>query len=183
MTPYGIVYSDNVLSFNESKKQWMKKTKIINAGIFTAGYLFIVALLAVLNFCIIKFSAEPDLKYTASLFISEAVLSVILLYLTVRKNKETSYAQNCFNEKEKKQIVLREFSAVFTAPYRQSEYYYDEIEQVVETDNTITIFFDSKYGFPVYISKNTVEKGDIAVFKKIFTQKMGSKYVFSGGGR
>ena len=183
MTSYGIVYSDNVLSLNESKRQWMKKTKIINPIYFALGYIFIVVLLAILNLCVIKFTKEPDVQYTSLLFITESVLSFFLLYLSLRKNKETSYAQNCFNDKEKKQIVLREFSAVFTAPYRQSEYYYDEIEQVVETDNTITIFFDSKYGFPVYISKNTVEKGDIEVFRKIFAQKMGNKYDFSGGVR
>lgn len=45
MTPYGIVYSDNVLSLNESRKQWLKKEKIISKGYFALGYLVIAAMI------------------------------------------------------------------------------------------------------------------------------------------
>ena len=92
----------------------------------------------------------------------------------------THRCKNCFN-KEKKQIVLGESSAVFTSPYRQTEYYYDEIEQVVETDNTITIFIESEHCYPVYVSKNTVEKGNADIFRVILMKKTDGRYIFAGG--
>ena len=181
MTPYGIVYSDNIISLGESRKQWLKKEKIVNKAEFFKGYLLIILLLAAANALIFAFSKDANLSDTVFSFAVEALFSLILFFISLFKIKENSYTQICYNDKEKKQIVLKENSAVFTAPFRQSEYFYEEIESVVETENTITFFFDSKYSFPVYVSKNNVEKGEAGTFANILYQKIGSRYVTSGG--
>ena len=181
MIPYGIVYSDNIISLGESRKQWFKKEKIISNAEFLKGYILIVLILAVMNALVMAFSKDITLDDMIFSFAVEAVFSLILLLISMKKIKENSYTQICFNDKEKKQVVLREDSAVFTAPYRQSEYFYDEIESVVETESTITFFFDSKYSFPVYISKNSIDKGDIRIFANILYQKMGKRYIVAGG--
>lgn len=180
MTPYGIVYSDNVLSLNESRKQWLKKEKIISKGYFALGYLVIAALVVAGNIAVMFIRKDFDWQYYSFMLILELALSLFLVFLSVRKEKEISYNKNCFN-KEKKQIVLGESSAVFTSPYRQTEYYYDEIEQVVETDNTITIFIESEHCYPVYVSKNTVEKGNADIFRVILMEKTDGRYIFAGG--
>ena len=181
MIPYGIVYSDNIISLGESRKQWFKKEKIISKAEFFKGYILIFIILAIMNALVFAFSKNVTTSDAIFTFAVEAVFGLILLFISMKKIKENDYTQICFNDKEKKQIVLREESAVFTAPYRQSEYFYDEIESVVETENTITFFFDSKYSFPVYVSKNNIEKGDIRIFSDILYHKMGNRYVVAGG--
>ncbi len=179
MTPYGIVYSDNIISLNECKKQWLKYEKTFYLPSFLIGYAVIAALIILGNILLILFDVEMISDYYY-MVITEMIFSFIIYLFSVRKIKESFFKAALFS-KEKKQVVLRENSVVFTAPYRQSEYFYDELDFIIETENTIMFFIDSKYSYPTYVSKNSTEKGDFDLFKKILAEKSGSKYRFLGG--
>ena len=88
MTPYGIVYSDNVLSLNESRKQWLKKEKIISKGYFALGYLVIAALVVAGNIAVMFIKKDFDWQYYSFMLILELALSLFLVFLSVRKEKE-----------------------------------------------------------------------------------------------
>ena len=47
---------------------------------------------------------------------------------------------------------------------------------IVETENTVTVFIDSHYSYPIYISKNSIEKGSAEFFCNILKEKTADKY-------
>ena len=95
------------------------------------------------------------------------------------KNAQRS-AKNIFlttnSGKGLKQAVIRESDMEFSTPYSKSNYFYEEIDRVVEGIFSLNIYVEEG-NLPVCISKNSVEKGEIDIFISLLREKMKDRYI------
>ncbi len=185
MTPYGIVYRDTVASLNEGAAFWQKKSGIVSKKYIALSLILISALIIGVNRCVLFLYDEPELYYTSNMIFSVIeIISVFFLILTsLKKNIKKVFTSTCFS-KTLRQAVLRENDIEFSTPYSKSNYFYDEIDCVVEGIYSVNIIIE-KSNIPVCISKIDIAKGDIEKFICILKEKMKDRYFIenkAGGG-
>lgn len=176
MTPYGIVYRDTVASLNEGANIWQKKNKIVSKKYLILSILLISALIIGVNRVILNFYDEPELYSASNMFFSAfEIASVVFLILSsLRKNlKDVFMSAN--SSKAVKQAVLREEDIEFSTAFNRANYFYDEIDSVVEGIYSLNIIIE-KGNLPVCISKSDIAKGDIEKFTLILREKMKDRY-------
>lgn len=179
MTPYGIVYKDNLSSLNEGSEIWRKKSDIISKKALVVSLLLISLSIIAVNFIIFQFRTDKEFYSLATLILTamEIVSVFFLLKSTLRRNVKNIFTTS--STKGLKQAVLRENEIEFSTPMSKSNYFYEEIEEVVEGVNSVNIIVE-KENLPVCISKSGIEKGEIESFILILKEKMKDKYSYEG---
>ena len=105
----------------------------------------------------------------------EIISVTFLLRSTLRRNVKNVFGTTGSNNL--KQAVLRENDVEFTTPYGKSNYFYEEIEKVIEGINSVSIIVEEG-NLPVCISKNGVLKGDAEKFILILKEKIQGRYIY-----
>lgn len=176
MTPYGIVYRDTVASLNEGAAFWHKKSDIVSKKYIILSLILISALIIGVNRLILSFYDEPELYNTNNIiFTVVEIVSVVMLMFTYIKKNIKNIFMGANSSKNVKQAVLREDDIVFSTSYSKSNYYYDEIECIVEGIYSLNIIIE-KGNLPICISKIDIAKGDIEKFICILKEKMKDRY-------
>ena len=185
MTPYGIVYKDTVPALNESSAIWQKKSGMINNKYFILSIILTTASIIAVNGLILYFRADKDLYLPEALFLTvlEAFSVIFLLRSSLKRNVKKFFSVTS-SDKIMKQAVLREYDIEFSTPYSKSNYFYEEIERVVEGVNSLNIIIEEG-NLPVCISKSGVLKGETEKFISLLKEKMQDRYSYenAAGGR
>ncbi len=177
MTPYGIVYKDTVPSLNEGAEIWRKKSGFISKKYFILSVFLVSLSIIAVNLIIFYFREDKEFYSFASTFLTlmEIFSVAFLLKSTLRKNVRNIFGTTSTNGL--KQAVLRENDVEFSTPYSKSNYYYNEIEKVIEGVNSLNIVVEEG-NLPVCISKSAVAKGEIEKFIVILKEKMQDRYLY-----
>ena len=183
MTPYGIVYKDTVPAINEGAEIWRKSSGFISKSKFILGFAAAAVSVAAVNLIILNFRADKEAFIPVSLMITvmEIISVFFLLRSSLRKNVKNVFGAVSY--KGLRQAVLRENDIEFSTPYSKSNYFYNEIERVIEGVNSLCIIVE-KGNLPVCISKSGIIKGEAEGFILILREKMKDRYVcenMSGG--
>ncbi len=175
MTPYGIVYKDTVPALNEGAEIWRKRSGFISKKYFILSVILASVSVIAVNAVIFYFREDKDFYSVASVFLTvmEIISVFFLLKSTLRKNVKNVFGTA--SSKGLKQAVLRENDVEFSTPYSKSNYFYEEIEKVIEGVNSINIIVESG-NLPVCISKSGIVKGEIEKFILILREKMQDRY-------
>ncbi len=177
MTPYGIVYKDTVPALNEGAEIWRKKSGIINKKYFILSLILFALSIVAVNCIIFYFRSDKEPYLTATFFLTvmEIISVFIILKSTLRRNVKNVFETS--SVKGFKQAVLRENDVEFSTPYSKSNYFYEEIEKVIEGINSLNIIVEEG-NLPVCISKSGVAKGEIEKFILILKEKMQDRYFY-----
>lgn len=177
MTPYGIVYKDTAAAFNEGAEIWRKKSGFLNRKYFVTALILVSLSVVAVNCLILYFRADKEMYSAATLFLT--VMEIISVYFlfksSLRKNIKNVFER--MSSKSLKQAVLRENDIEFSTPYSKSNYFYEEIDSVIEGINSINIIIE-KCNLPVCISKSGVVKGEEEKFILILREKMQERYFY-----
>ena len=176
MTPYGIVYRDTVASMNEGAGIWQKKSGIVSKKYLALSLILISALIIGVNRIILSFYDEPELYYVSNIIFTviEIISVTVLMFTSLKKNIREIFTGTNLT-KTVKQAVLREKDIEFSTAFSKSNYYYDEIDSVVEGIYSVNIIIE-KGNLPICISKIDIAKGDIEKFIFILKDKMKDRY-------
>lgn len=184
MTPYGIVYKDKIPALNEGAEIWSKRSGFINKKYFVFSLILAYISIIAVNLIIFTFREDKDLYATATLIITvmEIISVSFLLKSSLKRNVKNVFGTT--SSDSLKQAVLRESDIEFSTPYSKSNYFYEEIEMVVEGVNSLCIIVE-KGNLPVCISKSGVIKGESEKFILILKEKMKDRYIYENmaGGR
>lgn len=177
MTPYGIVYKDTVPALNEGAEIWRKKSGLINKKYFVLSVILASLSLIAVNLTIFYFREEKEIYSTATFFLTvmEIISVVLLLRSTLRRNVKNVFGTS--SSKGLKQAVLRENDVEFSTPYSKSNYFYEEIERVIEGVNSLCIIVEEG-NLPICISKSGIAKGEAEKFILILKEKMQGRYFY-----
>lgn len=176
MTPYGIVYKENIHALQESVTVWQKKIGVLKLGTVLKIDAVIMSIALVICFALILF--KVDGIYVAMLAFL-GILAAATVYFLIKHSfmKETTRVN--FQNTDK-QIVLFEDRIEYVTPFSKGEYYYDELAFAYEKNGIITLLIDEA-SLPCSICAHEIKKGNYETFSKILREKMGSKYTFEGG--
>ncbi len=177
MTPYGIVYKDKVPALNEGAEIWRKRSGFISKKYFILSIIIASISIIAVNLIIFTFREDKDAYATATLLLTvmEIISVSFLLKSTLRRNVKNVFGTT--SSDNLKQAVLRENDVEFSTPYSKSNYFYEEIEKVIEGINSINIIVEEG-NLPVCISKSGVAKGEIEKFILILKEKMQDRYFY-----
>lgn len=184
MTPYGIVYKDTAAAFNEGAEIWHKKSDFISKKYFAAALVILSLSVIAVNCIIFYFRTDKDLYSATTVFVT--VMEIISLYFILKsglkKNVKNIFVKNSTDNL--KQALLRENDIEFATAYSKSNYFYDEIEMVIEGVNSVNIIIE-RGNLPICISKSGIIKGEKEKFILILKEKMKDRYIFENaiGGR
>lgn len=169
MTPYGIVYKDNLFALEHSCDIWQKRFGVLKSG-------SVIKVTAILSALALAFCAGMSLINSdeAVFYISTGIImAVIFLFLYLFTNKNIyvkQIAKSRLND-EQKQAVLYDDKIILTTPYTKSEYYYDEVLYYENNNGILTLIFDAG-AIPVSVYFSSVGKGDFKEFSRILDEKM-----------
>ncbi len=175
MTPYGIIYTDNAYSFEQSVSIWQKKF-----GVMKISLLLKISLILCLILAVVYFAAGYLLKDRMYFYfyIIQCAVTVAVVYSVMRMTNIKALASQCM-QKTDLQLVLYEDRLILTTPYSKSEYYYDEIIYCGEKNGCITIIIDQSVA-PVSIQRESVKTGSYATVCEILTNVMKEKFLQAG---
>ncbi len=177
MTPYGIVYKDTVASLNEGAKIWRKYLNVISKKYFILSYFLISISIMAVNSIILYFRADKEIYIPLTVIITiMEIISLYFLFTSVSKRNVKNIFLTTNSSKNFKQALLREKDIEFSTPYSKSNYFYEEIDRVVEGIFSLNIYVEEG-NLPVCISKNAVEKGEIDKFILLLKEKMNNRYI------
>ena len=184
MTPYGIVYKDTVPAINEGAEIWRKNSGFISKKKFILSYIAASLSVAAVNFLILLFRGDTEAFLPVSLTVT--VMEIISVFFLLRSALRR-YVKNVFgavSSKGLRQAVLRENDVEFSTPYSKSNYFYEEIEKVIEGVNSLCIIVEEG-NLPVCISKSGVIKGEAEKFILLLREKMKDRYIYesTAGGK
>jgi len=176
MTPYGIVYNENIHAFEESVKVWQKKFGVLNAKTFLKISAVLWALAVVVT--VVLYLAEIDATY--AVFYAVLTLFVnIFSYFTAKNGYIKQICHGNFQPVQK-QIVLFDDRMEITTGFTKGTYYYDEIVFVHEKNGIITIIID-KGAVPYCVCAHSIIKGDYRIFASVLKEKNAPVYKQEGG--
>ena len=174
MIPYGILYRDTVSCINEGADIWHKKTKAISTKYFVSVMLILSLLIAGVNGLILLLNSQADFISSVMFTVVEIISVAFLIHSTLKRNIRNVFSSAIFS-KNLKQALLRQEDIEFSTGYSKSNYFYDEIECVVEGIYSLNIIIE-KGNLPVCISKTDIAKGDIEKFIFLLKEKMSDRY-------
>ena len=177
MTPYGIVYKDTVPAFNEGAQIWSERSGFINKKYFITAMLLSSLSVIAVNCIILYFRTDKESYLPATFFLTvmEIISVYFLLKSALRKNVKNVFDKA--SSKSFKQALLRENDIEFSTPYSKSNYFYEEIEMIIEGVNSVNIIIE-KGNLPVCISRSGIIKGEAEKFILILKEKMKEKYIY-----
>lgn len=169
MTPYGIVYKDNLFALEQSCLVWQKKMGTLRLPALLKPIAIEAILIFIISGALILLNKEDAyfFIYTAAVM---AVSFAVLTYFTFK----TTYVKQLAKVNMalyQKQAVLFEDRIEFKSPYSRSVFYYDEILYWEEKAGILTIIID-KSMLPVSIYGSCVGKGSYNEFIRLFREKM-----------
>ncbi len=177
MTPYGIVYKDKVPALNEGAEIWRKRSGFIKKKYCILSIILAAISIIAVNLVIFNFREDKDVYITSTLILTvmEIISVSFLLKSSLRRNVRNVFGTT--SSGNLKQAVLRENDVEFSTPYSKSNYFYEEIEMVIEGINSLNIIVE-KGNLPICISKSGVLKGEAEKFILILKEKMRERYFF-----
>ena len=169
MTPYGIVYKDNLFALEQSSLVWQKKVGVLRLTALIKPILTEIILIFLINGTLFLLNRED----AGFLIYTSLVMAVCFTFLTYFTFKTTYVRQLAKVNMTlyQKQAVLFEDRIEFKAPYSHSVFYYDEILYWQEAAGVLTIIID-KGMIPVSIYSSGVGKGSYDDFTRLFKEKM-----------
>ncbi len=171
MTPYGIVYKDNLYALEQSCLIWQKKMGLLRASSLIKPIAIEIILVFLINGALFLFDKD-SVGFLAYTSVVMAVCFAFLTYFTFK----TTYVRQLAKVNMalyQKQAVLYEDRIEFKSPYSRSVFYYDEILYCEEENGILTIIID-KSMLPISIYNSCVGKGSYEEFNRIFKEKMDS---------
>ncbi len=184
MTPYGIVYKDKIPALNEGAEIWSRRSGFINKKYVIFSMILTYISIIAVNLIIFTFREDKDFYTVATLFLTlmEIISVSFLLKSNLKRNVKNVFGTT--SSDNLKQVVLRENDIEFSTPYSKSNYFYEEIEKVIEGVNSLSIIVEEG-NLPVCISKSGVIKGEAEKFILILKEKMQDRYIYenTAGGR
>ena len=178
MTPYGIVYKDAVPALNEGAEIWRKYLNVIGKKYYILSYLLISVSITAVNSIILYFREDKEMHIPITVIITlMEIISLYFLFTSVSKRSAKNIFLTTNSGKGLKQAVIRESDMEFSTPYSKSNYFYEEIDRVVEGIFSLNIYVEEG-NLPVCISKNSVEKGEIDIFISLLKEKMKDRYIY-----
>lgn len=178
MTPYGIVYKNNLFALTQSCVLWQEKFGVLKVGVILKIWgIFAAIIFATAGVMSLIFPDSMFLYLDISLILSGVFI------LTIYFHGKNGYAKRIAAAKmnnEQKQAVLYDDKIVFTSPYSKYEISYDEILYYSEKNGILTIIIDSGM-LPISIYSSCVGKGNYHEFLDIFLNKMENTDKKSGG--
>lgn len=176
MTPYGIVFKENIHTLQESVRVWQKKFGVlkVNTVLKIGAVIMSMALISALVFLVLKMDG---IYISLTAFVG--LLVAFSVYFLIRNSFLREITRLNYQNTEK-QIVLYDEKMIVTSPYSIGEYFYDEIPFVHEKNGIVTVVTDEA-SLPISVCVHEVEKGDYRVFARILKEKLGAKYHFEGG--
>ncbi len=176
MTPYGIVYKENIHALQESVTVWQKKIGVLKLGTVLKIDAVIMSIALIICFALILFKVD-GLYVSMLAFIG--LVAAVSVYFMIKGSfiKETTRVN--FQNTDK-QIVLFEDKIEYVTAFSKGEYYYDELSFAHEKNGIITLLIDEA-SLPCSICAHEIKKGNYQTFSQILREKMGSKYTFEGG--
>ncbi len=169
MTPYGIVYKDNLYALEQSCLVWQKKYGILRAKSLIKPIAAEIIIVFLINSVLFLFNRD-DADFLIYTSVIMAVCFAFLTYFTFK----TTYVRQLAKVNlavYHKQAVLFEDRIEFKAPYSRSVFYYDEILYWQENAGILTIIID-KSMIPISIYSSGVGKGSYEDFTRLFKEKM-----------
>lgn len=176
MTPYGIVYKENIYAFEESIRVWQKKFGVLKLSTFIKISAVLWALAAVITVAL--YLLGIDAIY-AVIYIVLTVITNIFVWIGIRNGYIKQISKANYQPTEK-QIVLFDDRMEITTGYGKGTYFYDEILMVYERNSIITIILDSG-ATPYCVSMPDIKKGDYRIFTQLLKEKTAPVYVSKGG--
>lgn len=176
MTPYGIVYKENLRALQESVTVWQKKFGVLKLG-FILKIDAVITLIMVVAM-VISYFIEPDIVLTSTLLVFTVIADIGSYFIL--KNSFIKETTRVNFQNTDKQIVLFEEKIEYTTPVSKGEYYYDELVFAYEKNGIITLLIDEA-SMPCSVCAHEMKKGDFSKFAHILREKMGAKYIFEGG--
>ncbi len=167
MTPYGIVYKDNLFALEQSCKIWQKKFGVLRTSVL----LRVIALIEIPVIIVLSvlFIINDNIAsgILSTLFIMALVAAC---YFVTSKSYIKQIARENISPYQK-QAVIFEDRIEFTTPYSKASYPFSEIVYCEEFEGVITVIFDSGT-IPVSIYKSGVGKGSYDEFSFMLRDKI-----------
>ncbi len=179
MTPYGIVYKDNLYALEQSCLVWQKKFGVLRASSFIKIALINLVISFLINI-IGSIIDDTDFNYFFVISILVIAFVLILIEYFTAKNIYVKQMAKGSMVLHQKQAVLFDNRIEFTLPYAKTVFYYDEILYCEEKTGIVTIILD-KGMLPVSIYRACVGKGSYDEFTRILKDILGSRYVRKDG--
>ena len=177
MTPYGIVYKDNIYALEQSCLVWQKKVGLLRVSALIKPILLETILVFLINGALFLLNKDDAgfLIYTSVIMV---LCFAFLTYFTFKTTYVRQLAKGNITLYQK-QAVLFEDRIEFKSPYSRSVFYYDEILYCEEKDGIITIIID-KSMLPISIYSCCIGKGSYDSFSAILREKLGAAYKRKG---
>ena len=169
MTPYGIVYKDNLFALEQSCLVWQKKTGTLRLSALLKPVAIESVLIFLISGALILLNKEDAVFFIYTAVVM-AVSFAVLTYFTFK----TTYVRQLAKVNMalyQKQAVLFDDRIELKSPYSRSVFYYDEIIYWEEKAGILTIIID-KSMLPVSIYGSCVGKGSYDEFIRLFREKM-----------
>ncbi len=178
MTPYGIVYKDNLYALEQSCLVWQKKYGVLRASALIKPIAIETILVFLINGALFLFNKDD----AGFLIYTSVVMAVCFAFLTYFTFKTTYVRQLAKVNMTlyQKQAVIFEDRIEFKSPYSRSVFYYDEILYCEEKAGVLTIIID-KSMLPISIYSSCVGKGNYDEFTRLLKEKMGAAYIGKEG--
>ena len=173
MTPYGIVYKDNLYALEQSCLVWQKKVGLLRLSALIKPILLEIIFVFLINGALFLLNKD-DAGFFLYTSVVMAVCFAFLTYFTFK----TTYVRQLAKVNMvlyQKQAVLFENRIEFKSPYSRSVFYYDEILHWEEKAGILTIIID-KSMLPISIYGSCVGKGSYDEFTRLFSEKMGAAH-------
>lgn len=178
MTPYGILYKENILSFEESIRIWQQKCGILKKSSLIKLFLLLFVEIAAAASVLVLMKA--DLFFVTLILVTGIAVSVMNYFMVIKRVTKNTALMNFRPADSLKQIVLFEERLEYTSSYGKARYFYDEIKCVHEKNGIITIILEKEV-IPCSVPFMGIKKGDYRRFTEILKQKTASVYQFEGG--
>ncbi len=171
MTPYGIVYKDNLYALEQSCLIWQKKYGVLRAPALIKPIAIEILFVFLINGALFLINKDD----AGFLIYTSVVMAVCFAFLTYFTFKTTYVRQLAKVNIDiyQKQVVLFEDRIELKSSYSHSVFYYDEIIHWKEEAGILTIIID-KSMIPISIYGSCVGKGNYEKFTCIFKEKMNS---------
>lgn len=171
MTPYGIVYKDNLYALEQSCLIWQKKYGVLRASAIIKPIAIEILFVFLINGVLFLINKD-DMGFLVYTSVVMAVCFAFLTYFTFK----TTYVRQLAKaniDLYQKQAVLFEDRIEFKSSYSHAVFYYDEIICWKEEAGILTIIID-KSTIPISVYSSCVGKGNYEKFVSLFKDKVNS---------
>lgn len=172
-----IVYKDDYPGIYEGMNNYLsmfslkRKKNIFIFSIFSAIFILLINISSVIN------EEDKILLIMECVCIGLLFIASVLLFCVFLKKHLIQIASFQFSsqKQQEKEIIIRQNDIVFLRNYCKSNYYYDEIDAVIEGKKSISFVID-KNTYPVIFSKTQENKEEALKLSAVLKEKIGDRY-------